>query len=737
MMMAQIVSVAVPVPLRQAFDFLIPKGSQTVVVGSRVLVSFGRQQRVGVVTQLKQTSDYPKEKLKPIIEVIDHFSLYDQHLWSTLNWLSQYYLAPIGEVLEAALPTILRKKKSLAPSAIKSWCLSDYARSAPIAELDKAPLQLAIVKKFQQQALLTTEDFKDSSSGWRQAVKSLIAKRWLEEIQELPKLALANTTITSSFTPTSEQQKAIESLGETIATDQFSCTLLYGITGSGKTAVYFDAMRRVLEAGKQVLLLVPEIGLTPQLFERIEHHLPYSVVAMHSKLSDTARHIAWWHTMQGNAKIVVGTRSAVFANFKHLGLVVVDEEHDGSFKQQDGVRYHARDVAIYRAKQHQVPIVLASATPSLETLLNAEQRRYRKLDLVERATKVPLPTVELIDLNQQTAADGLSPGMLAAIKSTLSAGKQVMLFLNRRGYAPVLFCADCKQSCRCHRCDSNLTLHRHTNQMRCHHCGYQGRKIDECQNCSSKNLIEVGEGTQRVEDALSLRFPKASILRIDRDSTRRKGALDDALKQVHNGDIDIVLGTQLIAKGHDFFNLAMVGVLEADAGIYSTDFRASETLFQQLMQVAGRAGRHAQGGRVFIQTRFPEHPFFQFLKAHDFNGFAKTLTQQRSLSGFPPFAYFALLRAESTHQAKALQFLNRAQQFLCLDQELMVLDAVPAPMARRAGRYRAQLLISSAKRSSLNLRLQQWLANLSDNVADKKLANSVRWSIDIDPIDLF
>ena len=733
----RIASVAIPVPLRQTFDFLVPEHFQTPCVGARVLVPFGRQQRIGVIMELKQSSDYPTNKLKDIVELIDRESLFDDGLWVTLKWLSHYYLAPIGEVIEAALPVALRQLKPAQPASSKSWSLSDYARSAPISELNRAPLQLAIVKKFQSQSSLVPEDFRDSSSGWRQAIKALIEKNWVVESQSVPKLHSHASGLDTTLTLSQEQQQATESISASLEKNSFSCILLHGITGSGKTAVYFNAMSKILQQGKQVLLLVPEIGLTPQLFERIEQHLPYPVVAMHSKRSDSERHIAWWHTQQGNAQIVVGTRSAVFANFNNLGLVVVDEEHDVSFKQQEGVRYHARDVAIYRAKQHDIPIVLASATPALETLVNAKQGRYQKIDLLERATKMPLPSIELIDLNQQAASDGLSPGMLAAIKSTLSSNKQVMLFLNRRGFAPVIYCADCKKSCQCHRCDSNLTLHRHANQMRCHHCGYQGRKIERCMHCSSSNLAEVGEGTQRVEDALSLRFPQARVLRIDRDSTSRKGALSEALRQVHDGEVDIVLGTQLIAKGHDFENLAMVGVLEADAGIYSTDFRASETLFQQLVQVSGRAGRHQQGGRVFIQTRFPEHSFFQFLQAHDFNSFAAAQIEQRLGAGFPPFGFFALLRAESTHQSKALQFLKRAREFLLPNEDLLVLDAVPAPMARRAGRYRAQLLLSSSKRSALNNCLQFWLSHLGENADAKKLANSVRWSIDIDPMDFY
>jgi len=475
--------------------------------------------------------------------------------------------------------------------------------------------------------------------------------------------------------------------------------------------------------------------LTPQLIKRVESRFAEPIGVMHSALNDTERHLAWWHAKQGNAKIVIGTRSSVFSSFADLGLIIVDEEHDGSYKQQDGVRYHARDTAIYRAKQHDIPIVLGSATPSLESYANARSGRYQSLTLRQRATDVSLPAIELVDLNRQPSNDGLSPGMLDAIRSTLAKRKQVMLFLNRRGYAPVLYCKACKQACRCHRCDSHLTLHRRGNKMRCHHCGYEGRVQSQCSTCNQSEMVEVGSGTQRVEDALSLRFPQASLLRIDRDSTRRKGELSELLEKAHSGDADILLGTQLITKGHDFPNVAMVGVLDADQGLYSTDFRATESLFQQVLQVAGRAGRRSEIGKVLIQTYFPEHPFFESVITHNFDEFAQGLLAERKTMQFPPFGYFALLRAESTHQSRALQFLRKARQDLQPLEGVMVMDAVPAPMERRAGKYRAQLLVSGTQRSALNATLQQWLYFIATDIEAKRSAGSVRWSLDVDPLD--
>ena len=734
-----IVSVAVPVPLRQSFDFLLPEQSASSThaahIGARIKVPFGPRKLIGVITELKTHSEYPLHKLKSAIELVDKEGLFEAPLWSTLLWLSRYYLAPIGEVIDSALPVLLRQGADVLPATKKTWRLTEHGRSTSVDELNRAPLQLAIVKRFMQRTFLDSGDFKESSSGWRQAVAALLNKGWIEEFETTPQLGVRQIDEKIDLVLTTEQQRAVADLESLIDADRFSTALLHGVTGSGKTEVYFAAIEQVLEANKQVLLLVPEIGLTPQLIDRVERRFSVPVVVMHSSLNDTERHLAWWHARQGNARIVVGTRSAVFTSFSNLGLIVIDEEHDGSFKQQDGVRYQARDVAIYRAKQHNIPIVLGSATPSLETYLNAQQGRYHLLKLEQRATKVELPQIHLLDLNRQPSTDGLSPAMLELIGQTLDKGKQVMLFLNRRGYAPVMYCKDCGQTSKCHRCDSNLTLHQRVNRMRCHHCGYEGTAASKCASCQSANLVEVGEGTQRVEDALELRFPNARLLRIDRDSTRRKGELQTLLEQARDGEADILLGTQLITKGHDFPEVAMVGILEADQGLHSTDFRASEALFQQILQVSGRAGRRHEVGQVYIQTRFPEHPFFARVIGHDFVGFADELLEQRKIAQYPPYGFFALLRAESTHQAKALQFLRRARHDIIAAQGVQLMDAIPAPMERRAGRYRAQLLITAEQRSHLNASLVSWLEFLQTNPDAKKLSASVRWSLDIDPLD--
>jgi primosomal protein N' (replication factor Y) len=734
-----IISVAVPVPLRQCFDFLVPissaQNSIGAKVGARVKIPFGSRVLIGVIQEVKSDSEFPENKLKSALEILDSNNVFDESLWHSLLWLSRYYLAPIGEVMDTALPVSLRQGGVLMPSANKAWRLTDHGRSGSMDELNRAPLQLAIIKRFMNKSLLNAGDFKDTASSWRPAINALIEKGWVAETEDELVLAERQVDTPISITLSDEQQAAVDAINARLDLESFSSTLLHGVTGSGKTEVYFSAMEKVLSKGQQVLLMVPEIGLTPQLITRVESRFCDPVVVMHSGLNDTERHHAWWHAKEGNAKIVIGTRSSVFSSFSDLGLIIIDEEHDGSFKQQDGVRYQARDVAIYRAKQQNIPVLLGSATPSLETFVNAESGRYYLERLSQRATNVALPKIELIDLNMQPASDGLSPAMLDAIKATLAKDKQVMLFLNRRGFAPVLYCKDCKQAAKCHRCDSHLTLHRRVNRMRCHHCGFEGQIQIQCGSCRSKEMVDVGEGTQRVEDAIALRFPGSSLLRIDRDSTSRKGELAEVLEKARSGAADILIGTQLITKGHDFPNVGMVGILEADQGLYSTDFRASEALFQQILQVSGRAGRRGDVGRVFIQTRFPENPFFAKVVNHDFRGFAESLIQERKAAQFPPFGFFALIRAESPHQAQALQFLRNSRNSMRPANGVKIMDAIAAPMERRAGKFRAQLLLCSSQRSTLNHTLALWLHEMATDKDAKKRANSVRWSLDIDPLD--
>lgn len=734
----KIAEVALPVPLYQSFDFLLPDSKQ-IPVGARIQVPFGRRQLIGIVTNIKSQSQLPISKLKNVEKCLDSSPIFSDDLWQTLLWMQRYYQAPIGEVFDLALPTKLRQGSELKPAAKLCWKLTENLTEKldveSVSKLKRAPVQQLVVQYLQANQQITVEDMLGERENWRPAIKQLLKKQIVVE-HEL-QTNIEAQPINSQIKLNAQQQAACQKISQKLQNLEFSCSLLHGVTGSGKTEVYFEAIREVLAQGKQCLLLVPEIGLTPQLLDRVRSALSSQIVTVHSGLSDTERHQAWWQAKNGDAKIVIGTRSAVFTPFKSLGLVVVDEEHDGSFKQQDGVRYHSRDVAIYRAKLLNIPIMLGSATPCLESFANSKSGKFEYLELTERATQVALPKVALIDTTQQPLNDGLTPAMVEAIKTTLSQQAQVMLYLNRRGFAPVLYCADCKQAQKCHRCDANLTVHRQSNSVRCHHCGYQARMLSSCQSCSSVELREVGDGTQRLEQALNAIFPDARVLRIDRDSTRRKGELEKALTAVKDGEVDILIGTQLLTKGHDFPNIGMVGILGADHGLCSTDFRASEHLFQQVVQVAGRAGRRQTCGQVLIQSAFVEHPFFEFVKNHDYRAFAEQCLQERQAAALPPAAHLALFRAESVKPALAIGFLNLVKRHLAPSSAVSVMDAIAAPMERRAGKYRAQLLLQATQRSSLNQCLEQFLSSLNHDPQLKKQARSVRWSIDVDPQDLY
>ena len=736
----QYAQVAVPVPLRQVFDFIIPSASQANAVnlkGCRVLVPFGPRKLVGVVVEVKTQTSVPNNRLKSIIDVLDQQPLFEPTLWSTLSWVSSYYCAPLGEVFELALPTALRKANSSEPSSTKYWQLSTAGRIRPIDELERAPVQLAIIKKLLKHGSLTADDFTEVSSSWRSAINALVEKEWVDELQQVPLPNTVSAQATKKIELNAEQKDAADQLNIRVSNAAFSCTLLLGVTGSGKTEVYFSAIDTTLQNGKQVLMLVPEIGLTPQLLQRFSERFNQPITVMHSGLSEKERHLAWWHASTGQARIIIGTRSAALSVVPELGLIVVDEEHDGSFKQQDGVRYHARDTAIYRAKQADIPIVLGSATPSLETYQNALLDRYHLIELGQRATNASLPTIKLIDLNNQPTVEGLTPTLLSTLKNTYTQGEQSMVFINRRGFAPAMYCNSCKNAVRCHRCDACLTVHKTHNRLRCHHCGYECQIPTQCSQCEATGLAELGEGTQRVESYIETNLKTAKVLRIDRDSTRNKGQLEAHLQQAKSGEAHVLVGTQLLTKGHDFDNLALVGVLEADHGLYSADFRASEHLFQQLVQVAGRAGRRQVTGNVLIQTRFKDHPLFEFVAKQDYQTFAQTELAQRQAMALPPFTYLALFRAESTHEAEAMRFLRNIKQALPTNDAVQVMDAVPAPMIKRAGRYRAQLLVQAQNRRELHQCLQTMLQQYEDNPTLRKQGTKVRWSLDIDPVDLY
>ena len=566
-------------------------------------------------------------------------------------------------------------------------------------------------------------------------LKEWVLKGWVEEKRlERPPKILGAVELRSWPELTLEQSVAVEAI--TAQFDQFHTWLLQGVTGSGKTEVYLRLIEKVLATGKQTLVLIPEINLTPQL-EAVFHarFVSTSIVSLHSGLNDTERLRGWLEAQQGEARIILGTRLAVFTPLPDLGLVIVDEEHDTSFKQQDGLRYSARDLAVFRAKQAHIPVVLGSATPSLESYHNALTGRYRHLRLSQRAFKnAALPQVECVDMRAEKPLNGLSAKLIRAIKDCLMQQKQCLIFINRRGYAPVLMCQSCGWTAVCQRCSSRLVVHLMEKKLSCHHCGHRESFPFACPQCGDQDIKPFGRGTQRIEETFAELFPAARIMRIDRDSVSRKNAWQDILRAIHRNEVDILIGTQLLAKGHDFPNLSLVGILDSDVSLFSTDFRAGERLLAQLMQVSGRAGRAEIAGRVLIQTAYPDHLIYQAIRQHDYDVLAQHILSERKIAGFPPYVYQVLLRAEAHSLKSVIDFLSaaykQAQSIVASDKSIEIFDPVPAAMTRLKGMERAHLLVQSGARKSLQLFLMHWRKQLNALSSHK-----VRWVLDVDPIE--
>ena len=723
----KIVRVALDLPLSKLFDYSLDNDI-SISPGQRVLVSFGRKEMVGVAIECVASSALLAERIKPVLRVLDDTPVMPDELLGLLHFCSNYYHYPLGATVLAALPSRLRIKRAIAIQEEMQYVLSSSGCALDLILLPKRKVvQHRILAALRLGALSIAQVRALSSSGVS-ALKGLLDAGWVET------RAVASIHDTSTFsdthTLTLEQQQAVDLIATTVC---FSCILLHGITGSGKTEVYVHAMNRILQQGGQVMLLVPEINLTPQLENYFRGRLPdVELVSLHSGLSDDERMRNWLHAQSGRARIILGTRLAVFAPLPRLALVIVDEEHDASFKQQDGLRYSARDVAIFRASQRDVPIVLGSATPSLESYYNAQSGRYKMLRLTQRAvTQAKLPTINCINIGNVAMQHGLSEPLMKALSERLQRGEQSLIFVNRRGYAPVLMCSACGWMSGCTNCAGKLVLHLKDGRLRCHHCGHQERVPQACPSCGNTDLQPIGVGTQRIESMLRESFPGARILRVDRDSTRNKGAWQVMRQQIQDNAVDILVGTQMLAKGHDFPNLTLVGVVNPDSALYSNDFRASEKLFSQLTQVAGRAGRADKPGQVLIQTAFPEHPLFNSLQRHDYDAWAKTLVDERKSAGFPPFVYQVLLRAEAKSEPHVYSFLGRAREdAIKLAMPVDVYSVVPAVMPRRANHFLAQLLVQSEARKSLQQFLREWYPLLGV-LADNKL----RWSLDIDPMD--
>lgn len=731
--------VALPVPLPQLFDYLPPQDTDVDGpdrVGCRVRVPFGPRELIGVVVERGQQPS--AEGLRAALDWCDDTPLLVDELARSLHWLARYTHAPLGEAQASALPGPLRRGEPLADTHAWAWQLTEAGRTG--AGSLRAGSRPALLAALLLAGPLAEEPLEQQLPKWREAARNLAKRGYAERVAVAADTLPARPGTGPQLND--EQQAATDAIR---AGSGFATYLLDGVTGSGKTEVYLQAIADCLAAGKQALVLVPEIGLTPQTLGRFRARLGVPVHALHSGLSDGERARVWAAAWRGEAKLIVGTRSAVFTPLPNAGLIVIDEEHDGSYKQQDGIRYHARDFALVRGKALDVPVILGSATPSLESLHNAYSGRYRHLRLSRRAGDARPPRVRVLDVRKRPLKDGLSPEVLAGIGATLARGEQVLVFKNRRGYAPVLLCHDCGWTAACQRCSTPLhqtpmTVHAGGRRLQCHHCGARQPAPLACPACASLALQPQGIGTERLEERLVEAFPDAPVVRIDRSTTQRRDALETQLARLGT-DAGILVGTQILAKGHDLPRLTMVVVVGIDEGLFSADFRAAEKLAQQLIQVAGRAGRADRPGEVWLQTHHPEHPLLQTLVNGGYHAFADAELQQREAAGFPPFAHLALFRAEAKDVAAANQFLIAVralvgEQTPAPSPALAPVECygpMPAPMPRRAGFQRTQLLLSAAQRSALHRVLDAQMPAIHA----LPQARRVRWSLDVDPIDLY
>ncbi len=672
----KIIHVALATPLRQHFDYLPAENSEeiTLQIGTRVLVPFGRQKKVGIVVGFDNQSDVALDKLKPISEILDPKPVLDNSIMRLCEWAARYYQHPLGEVLHSALPTLARKPAALNFSHSTFSGINENAKFSSMETQTEEPLVL-----------------------------------------------------------NSDQELAISTINKS---ENFACFLLNGVTGSGKTEVYLRIIAQCLEKGQQAIILVPEIGLTPQTIERFIQRFKVPIVALHSKLTEKQRLKAWLDAQSGRAKIIIGTRSALLTPAPNLGMIILDEEHDLSFKQQSRFRYSARDLAIMRCKLLNIPIIMGSATPSLESLYNVNQNKFTELRLPSRAGAASAPKYKIIDLRKTSLKSGLCPELIKTMTEHLNENNQVLLFLNRRGYAPLILCHTCGWTADCPQCEAKLTYHQNKNRLCCHHCGIERPKYTHCLQCKSDQLITLGIGTEKLETHLVELFPDKEIVRIDQDTTKKgKNTLSNLLEKVQTGKGQILIGTQMLAKGHHFPNVTLVALVDVDHALFSSDFRALERLGQLIVQVAGRAGRVRKQGFVLIQTHHPEHPLLTELLNKGYSLFAQSLLQERKAVNLPPYSFLAILHAESDKLHQLNQFLTQAKAMgleISTQSLVKIIGPLPAPMGKKAGRHRAQLIIQSQERQTL----QQWLSTWISMLAKNKSGQRIRWAVDVDPLEM-
>jgi primosomal protein N' (replication factor Y) (superfamily II helicase) len=729
-----ILQIALDTPLRRVFDYRPPAGfgaegpRGVPRLGVRVRVPFGRQQLIGILVGIASESAVDSAKLRAAVDILDEQPVFDPITFDLLLWAAEYYHHPLGEVFAAALPVSLRAGQP-ALQRTEWWSLTKEGRqelSSPTTR--RAPQQRALLAWLAERERATEADIGEAFNLTQ--LRGVTARGWVTSQSVAPE-SPALESQPSEVELTDAQSHCVAAILASLTT--FAAHLLYGVTGSGKTEVYLRVIAAAIAEGGQALVLVPEIALTPQLVDRFRQRFNSGVVALHSGLTAGERRDAWRAAHGGQARIVIGTRSAVFTSLPKLALIVVDEEHDASYKQHEGFRYSARDLAVVRAQRAGVPIVLGSATPSLETLENAATMRYSKHLLPQRPGAAQAPRMVLVDLRRHAQDQGLSTPAMQAMEQHLKAGGQVIVFLNRRGYAPSLFCNACGWVAPCAHCDARMTLHRRAQQLRCHHCGAHRAVPVICGDCGQP-LNPVGQGTERVEETLARLFPEAPLARLDRDTASARGAVQTVLDRVHSGEARILVGTQMLTKGHHFPEVSLVVILDADQGLFASDFRATERLAQTITQVAGRAGRETRAGEVLIQTEFPEHPLLNRLLTQGYEGFAAGALEERREAGWPPFSRLAMLRAEAKDGAGLDAFLRAAGDSggLLNEPAVKILGPAPALIARRADHFRAHLLIETAARSTLQRFLKNWLPQVERLPGPPAL----RWSIDIDPLEV-
>jgi len=741
-----IIQVAVPAPLRRKFDYRLSDdiNPANILPGMRVLVPFGRSKKIAIVLGQSKHTEIELSKIRSISKILDKKPVLTEDIIHLLNWVSNYYHHPIGEVFQTALPVHYRKKEINLETICQRWFLTEKGQQADWDNLNRAIRQLSILQQLKQSPEgLSKQQLATQQQGqWQSALKALAAKQWVEirtiappdtdtmheqnEIIHQPGLSL-----------NPEQQTAVKYLTQN--DHQYHASLIDGVTGSGKTEVYLSFIRQQLENNRQVLVLVPEIGLTPQLIDRFKSRFSVKIQTLHSGLNNTQRMKIWQQCASGEIRILIGTRSAVFTPMPNLGAIIIDEEHDISFKQQNGIRYSAKDIALVRANYAGIPIVLGTATPSMESLYLCQTKKMTHLLLHQRAGGAKPPEIHIIDVRGRTLLHGISQTLIDLIKKHLEKNNQVLLFQNRRGYAPVLLCNKCGWISHCHRCDAKLTYHHGHQRLRCHHCLTEQTLPTQCPECAHTELSCLGVGTERVEKIVHELFPDIEVIRIDRDTTQRKGALQNMLDRVKNGQQQILIGTQMLAKGHHFPNVTLVAILDIDQGLYSIDFRAPERLAQLIVQVSGRAGRAEKKGQVVLQTAHPDDEMLNTLLNSGYAGFSDKVLQERKELLLPPYAFQAMIRAESnktenyqTFLDYCFQALNSIKKNLPADNHCQLMGPVPAPMEKKAGKFRGQILVQANQRNFLHYLFDELIRIVEEN----KAAQRVHWSIDFDPQDL-